>query len=396
MTARFLPYARQTVEDDDIAAVTAALKSDFLTTGPLVEKFETAFATATGATQAVACNSGTAALHLAALAFDLKEGEAAIVPTLTFLATANAVRMTGAEVVFADVDPDTGLLTPQSLAAAIDMAEKRGLRSRAALPVHLNGQVCDMPALAAIAQHYGIVLIEDACHALGEKDIGAAKHSAAACFSTHAVKAITTGEGGVVTTRDTTAAERMRRLRTHGMIRTPADFSSRDLAFDGNEPNPWYYEMLEIGWNYRIPDILCALGLAQLQKLGRFFMRRREIAATYDRLLAPLAPAIRPVPHGAAPHGWHLYAILVDFAALSTTRARFMNALRKEGVGTQVHYMPLHMQPYYRERYGKTKLPGAETYYSQCLSLPLFPAMSDADIARVADTFIKIVNQAPA
>src|SRR5207237_4381675 len=166
-----------TVEDDDIAAVAAALKSDFLTTGPLVEKFEVAFATATGATAAVACNSGTAALHLAALALDLKEGEAAVVPALTFLATANAVRMTGAEVVFADVDPDTGLLTSQSLAAALEMAEKKGMKPRAGLPVHLNGQVCDMPALAAIGRQRGVVLIEDACHALGEKDIGAAKHS---------------------------------------------------------------------------------------------------------------------------------------------------------------------------------------------------------------------------
>ena len=393
MTARFLPYARQTVEDDDIAAVAAALKSDFLTTGPLVEKFEAAFAAATGATQAVACNSGTAALHLAALASDLKEGEAAIVPALTFLATANAVRMTGAEVVFADVDPDTGLLTPQTFAAAIASARNGGLKPRAALPVHLNGQVCDLPALAKIGEQHGIILLEDACHALGEKDVGAAKHSAAACFSTHAVKAITTGEGGVVTTRDSAMAERMRRLRTHGMIRAPVDFSSRDLGFDGNEPNPWYYEMREIGWNYRIPDILCALGLAQLQKLGRLFARRREIAALYDRLLAPLSPAIRPVPHGSAPHGWHLYAILVDFSALGTTRARFMNALRKEGIGTQVHYMPLHLQPYYRERYGKQRLPGAETYYARCLSIPLFPAMHDGDVERVVQALARLVSK---
>jgi len=392
-TACFLPYARQSIDEDDIAAVAAVLRSEFLTTGPLVEKFESAFMQVTGGRQAVACNSGTAALHLATLALDLKAGESAIVPALTFLATANAVRMTGAEVIFADVDSETGLITPQTFAAAIAVAKDKGLKPRAALPVHLNGQVCDLPGLAKIAEEHEIVLVEDACHALGEKDIGSAKYSAAACFSTHAVKAIATGEGGVVTTRDAVMAERMRRLRTHGMIRTPADFLHRDLAFDDSESNPWYYEMHEVGWNYRIPDILCALGLAQLRKLDRFFARRREIAALYDRLLVPLFPTIRPVPHGFAPHGWHLYAILIDFSALGTTRARFMNALRKEGIGSQVHYMPLHLQPYYRERYGEFSLPGAEAYYARCLSIPFFPALRDDDIERVVGSLIQLAHR---
>jgi UDP-4-amino-4,6-dideoxy-N-acetyl-beta-L-altrosamine transaminase len=393
MTDHFLPYGRQTIEDDDIAAVAAALKSDFLTTGPLVEKFETAFARATGADHAVACNSGTAALHLSALALDLKEGEAAVVPALTFLATANAARMTGAEIVFADVDADTGLLTPETLSDAIEKAKKNGLKLRGALPVHLNGQICDMVGLAKIAEQYALTLIEDACHALGEENIGAAKYSAATCFSTHAVKTIATGEGGVATTRDIKIAERMRRFRSHGMIREPEEFSNRELAFDGNMPNPWYYEMKAVGWNYRLPDILCALGLAQLKKLDRFFHRRREIAALYDRLLAPLAPAIRPVPHGQRPHGWHLYVILIDFAVLKTTRARVMNALRNEGIGTQVHYMPLHLQPYYRARYGEMTLPGAETYYARCLSIPFFPAMNNADVERVANAIVKLTRK---
>jgi len=393
MTDRFLPYGRQTIEDDDIAAVTAALRSDFLTTGPLVEKFETAFARATGADHAVACNSGTAALHLSMLALDMKEGDAAVVPALTFLATANAARMTGAEIFFADVDADTGLLTPETLSAAIERAKKSGLKLRVALPVHLSGQVCDMTGLAKVAAQHGLVLIEDACHSLGEKNVGAAKYSAAACFSTHAVKAIATGEGGVVTTRDIKIAERVRRFRSHGMIREPKEFSNRALAFDGNMPNAWYYEMKEIGWNYRLPDILCALGLAQLKKLNRFFQRRCEIAALYDRLLAPLAPMIRPVPHGQRPHGWHLYVILIDFTALKTTRARFMNALRKEGIGTQVHYMPLHLQPYYRARYGEMTLSGAETYYANCLSIPLFPAMNNADVERVSNAIAELTQK---
>jgi UDP-4-amino-4,6-dideoxy-N-acetyl-beta-L-altrosamine transaminase len=392
MTDRFLPYGHQTIEDDDIAAVAAALKSDFLTTGPLVQKFETAFAHATGADHAVACNSGTAALHLSALALDLKEGEAAVVPALTFLATANAARMTGAEIVFADVDTDTGLLTTETLSAAIEKSKKSGFKLRAILPVHLNGQVCDMVGLAKIAEQHGLTLIEDACHALGEKNIGAAKYSAAACFSTHAVKAIATGEGGIVTTRDGKIAQRVRRFRSHGIIREPDEFSSREHAFGDNMPNPWYYEMKEIGWNYRLPDILCALGLAQLKKLNRFFQRRCQIAALYDRLLAPLAPTIRPIPHGQRPHGWHLYVILIDFLALKTTRARFMNALRKKGIGTQVHYMPLHLQPYYRTRYGEMTLPGAETYYANCLSIPLFPAMNNADVERVSNA-ITVLTQ---
>lgn len=388
----FLPYGRQTIDDDDIAAVAAALKSDFLTTGPLVEQFETAFAQATGAKNAVACNSGTAALHLALLALGLKQGDAVVVPAITFLATANVVRMTGAEVVLADVDPETGLLTGETFEAAVVGAKAKGLDLRAAMPVHLNGQVCDMAALSALAARHDIQLVEDACHALGEKEIGAAKNSAAACFSTHAVKAIATGEGGMVVSKDDGVAKAMRRFRNHGMVREPADFTDPQLAFDGNMPNPWYYEMESIGWNYRIPDILCALGIAQLKKLDHFIATRRRLAALYDRLLAPLAPAIRPVPHGDRPHGWHLYVILVDFAALGTTRARFMRALYDAGIGTQVHYIPLHLQPYYRQRYGKLALKGAEHYYARCLSIPLFPAMTDSDVHRVADALKRLVR----
>lgn len=396
MTERFLPYARQTIEDDDIAAVAAALKSDFLTTGPLVERFETAFAAATGATHAVVCNSGTAALHLAALALDLKAGDAAVVPAMTFLSTANAVRMTGAEVVFADVDSDTALLTPETLEAALTRGRSAGQQIRAAFAVHLNGQICDMAGLGAAAKRAGIRLVEDACHALGVSGIGAAGHSAAACFSTHPVKAIATGEGGVVTTGDAEIAARMRRLRTHGMSREAAGFSDRVRGFEDDAPNPWYYEMAEIGWNYRMPDVLCALGLSQLKKLERFAARRRKIAATYGRLLAPLAPVIRPVSRASDPHGWHLYVIHVDFPALGTTRARLIKALHDEGIGSQVHYIPLHRQPYYRRRYGELSLPGAEAYYARCLSIPLFPAMTDADAERVAATLARIARRAAA
>src|SRR5665213_1078213 len=382
---QYLSYGRQSVDEEDIAAVAMALRGEFLTTGPKVEEFESDFARATGAAHTIACNSGTAALHLAALALDLAPGDAAIVPTVTFLATANIVRMAGAEVVFADVDPDTGLLTPDMLCAAIQRATAKGLRPKVALPVHLCGQVCDMTELAAVAGASGIAFIEDACHSLGVANIGATQHSSAACFSTHAVKAITTGEGGVVTTADAAVAARIRRLRNHGIVRDPKAFENRALAFDGADANPWYYEMMEVGWNYRLADVLCALGISQLKKLGNFWRRRVAIASLYDRLLASLAPTLRPVPHGDRPHAWHLYTVLIDFKALGKTRASVMRTLHSQGIGTQVHYIPVHQQPYYRRRYGTFALPGADAFYAGCLSLPIFPAMSDDDVRRDAD-----------
>lgn len=383
MTEPFLPYGRQTIGEDDIAAVAAALRSDYLTTGPLVSRYEEAFAAATGAEHAVVSNSGTAALHLAAMALGLGPGDAAAVPTITFLATANAVRMTGAEVVFADVDPDTGLLTADTLQAALRQAERNGLKVKAAFPVHLTGQLCDMAAIGQVASRHGLKLVEDACHALGAQDVGACHHSFAACFSTHPVKAIATGEGGVTTTANGQAAHRIRALRNHGMIREPSAFQNHARAFDNGEKNPWYYEMQELGWNYRLPDILCALGLSQLTKLSEFQARRAKIAELYDSLFAPLAPRIRPVPRTGAAHGWHLYGVLVDFAAIRVTRADFIRSLAARGVGAQVHYVPVHTQPYYAKRYGKIDLPGAEAYYARCLSLPMYSSLSDRDVERV-------------
>lgn len=390
---RLLPYGRQQIDDDDVAAVTAVLRSDYLTTGPRVEEFERAFADATGAAYAVACNSGTAALHLAVLTCDLGPGDVAIVPAMTFLATANVVRMTGAEVAFADVDADTGLLTVAALKAAHERVKKAGLNVKAVLPVHLNGQLCDMNSISAFCRDNGMLLIEDACHALGVPDVGRAPGSAAACFSTHPVKAIATGEGGVVATVDAGRAVRMRQLRSHGMVRDAVHFRNRELGFEGTAENTWYYEMHEVGWNYRMPDILCALGTSQLKKLAQFHRRRMDIAALYGRLLNPLAPAIRPVPYGERPHGWHLYVVLVDYAALGTTRAKLMKRLRDQGVGTQVHYIPLHRQPYFRDRYGDVSLSGADRYYECCLSIPMFPAMTDADVRHVSDVLMSVVRQ---
>ena len=379
MAPRVLPYGRQTIEDDDIAAVAEALKGDFLTTGPLVERFEQAFAETVGARHAVACVNGTAALHLAMLALDVQPGEAVIAPTITFLATANCARYVGAEVVFADVDPDSGLMTPETLDEAL--GRLGGRRLRAVLPVHLRGDTVDLPRLSAQAAEAGAVLVEDAPHALGStmaygnvaERAGDARHSAMATFSFHPVKTIATGEGGMVTTNDPALAERLRVMRSHGMVR-PA------------EADPWIYEMPEPGFNYRLPDVLCALGLSQLAKLPRFAARRRALAKAYAAALAPLAPAVRI----AARPAWsdpvlHLMCVLIDFAGLGRSRAQVIADLRAKGIGSQVHYIPVHTQPYYRARYGPLSLPGAEAWYARCLSLPLYPGMADGDISRVAE-----------
>jgi UDP-4-amino-4,6-dideoxy-N-acetyl-beta-L-altrosamine transaminase len=374
-----LPYGRQTIEDDDIAAVTAALKADFLTTGPTVDAFETAFAERVGARHAVACANGTAALHLAMLALDVQPQDAVVVPSITFLATANCARYVGAEVVFADVDPDSGLMTPETLAEALARVGDRKLR--AVLPVHLRGDAADLPGLARLAGDAGAVLVEDAPHALGTtmrfgnvtERVGDVRHSAMATFSFHPVKTIATGEGGMVTTNDADLAERLRVMRSHGMVRPPG-------------ADPWWYEMPEPGFNYRLPDILCALGLSQLTKLDRFAARRQALAAAYGDALGPLAPVVRV----AASPAWsepvlHLMCVLIDFEAAGRDRREVVERLRERGVGSQVHYIPVHRQPYYRQRYGELDLPGAEAWYARCLSLPLFPGMADGDVAMVVD-----------
>lgn len=386
---RFLPYGRQAVDDDDIAAVTAVLRGDWLTTGPAVDAFERAFAEATGARHAVSCANGTAALHLAAMAAGLGERDLAIVPSVTFLATANAVRFAGAEVVFADVDAETGLITAGTIDAALArLTVDERARVRAVLPVHLNGQVCAMAPIASAAAQRGWSVVEDACHALGARyddgtPVGGAP-ATLACFSFHPVKTITTGEGGVVTTASDAMAERLARFRSHGMVRDSARFADAGAAFDASgAANPWYYEMPELGYNYRLSDIHAALGLQQLRKLARFTARRAELVARYDALLAPLAPRIRPIGRRpGARSAWHLYPVLVDFAALGIERGALMRRLRERGIGTQVHYIPVHRQPYYRGRYGAIDLPGAEAYYARVLSLPLFVGLTDDEVER--------------
>ena len=387
-----LPYGRQVIDDDDIAAVTSVLRGDFLTTGPAAQEFEQALAGITGAREAVVCGNGTLALHLAALAAGIGPGDTAIVPSLTFLATANCVRYCGGEVLFADVDPDTALMTAQTFRDALETARRTGKRVKAVFPVHLTGQMVDMGQIHAIAADGGITVITDSCHALGSVQngmrAGAGRLEDMAVFSFHPVKTIAMGEGGAVTTNDPALAAHMRRLRSHGMVMRPTDPAYPEQALDeAGAPNPWYYEMPELGFNYRATDMQCALGLSQLRKLDRFIARRRALVALYDRLLEPLAPAILP-PHkvpGCTP-GWHLYAARIDFDALGLSRAMVMNRLATRKVGSQVHYLPVHRQPYYRGLYGDLSLPGADRYYARTLSLPLYPTLTDDDVHYVVET----------
>lgn len=403
MSGRLIPYGRQYLDEADIDAVTQVLRGDWLTQGPSVGWFERAFAEHVGARHAVACANGTAALHLAMLALGIGPGDAVIVPSVTFLATANAARYVGADVAFADVDPDTGLLRRQDAEAALARAQARGWRVRAILPVHLAGQPADMEGLAALAAEHGLVLVEDACHAIGTRltgaegravAIGACDRTAMACFSFHPVKTLATGEGGMVTTNDDALAASLRRHVSHGMTRDEADFTEADAAFGADgKPNPWYYEMPAPGFNYRLTDIQAALGLSQLAKLDRFVAARRTLVAHYDQALAPLAPLLRPAVRvaGAEP-GWHLYPVLVDYPALGMDRSAFMGRLRQQGVGTQVHYIPVHRQPYYLRLYGPLDLPGADGWYRRCLSLPLFAGMAMTDLDRVVQAVTKIVG----
>lgn len=395
MTVPFLPYGRQAIDDDDIAAVAAVMRSDFLTTGPVVDDFEAALSERLGGVNVIACSSGTAALHLTTLALGLGPGDFAIVPAITFLATANAVRYTGADVIFCDVDPLTGLMTADTFAAAL--AQNKDKRIRVALPVHLAGQPADPVGIGTIAARERVAVIEDACHALGTLytsadgkrsiPVGACGDADMATFSFHPVKTIACGEGGAITTESSELAQKLRQFRSHGMTRTAEDFQDSDMGLsEAGTANPWYYEMPEPGFNYRLSDINAALGLSQIGKLDQFIDKRRYLVDLYDQHIANLGPNIQAL--GRVPNcniGWHLYPVLIDFAAAGTTRARLMEDLRAKGIGTQVHYIPVSSQPYYRGLYGKQVFAGAEAYYARTLSLPLFSAMIEDDVARVAD-----------
>lgn len=376
-TLELLPYGRQWIDDDDVAAVVAALRSDYLTTGPSVSAFEEALAEALGAPYAVAISNGTAALHAACAALELGPGDEVLVPAITFLASANCARYVGAEPVFVDVDPDSGLIDVE------DAARRVTSRTRAIVPVDLTGRPADLAGVAALAAKHDLGVIEDAAHSLGatyrDTRVGDGSFAALTTFSFHPVKHVTTGEGGAVTTRDPKLYEALKTFRNHGMVREPQ-------ALTHPSPGPWYYEQQTLGFNYRLTDVQCALGVSQLRKLDRFLAKRRALAARYDAALADVR-WVEPVAVGTADSvsAYHLYAVLIDFEGAGVDRATVMARLREQRVLTQVHYIPVPSQPYYTARGADmAEYPGAQAYYERTLSLPLFPAMELHHVDRVA------------
>jgi len=432
----FIPYGRQWIDEEDIQAVVEVLRSDWLTTGPKVAEFEQAFADYVGAKYAVAVNNGTAALHAAMYALDIGLGDVVILPPMTFVATANAVVFQGGTPVFADVDPDTLLIDPN------EVEDKITPKTKAIVAVDYAGHPCDYDALRTVAAKHDLFLVADACHALGAEYKGSKVGSLAdlTVFSFHPLKHITTGEGGMIVTDNLEFAQKMRTFRNHGIN---TDHRQR------SEQNTWYYEMEDLGYNYRITDIQCALGISQLQKLPKFLKRRCEIAALYDEALADI-PGIEPLglradvltakhfakhqtpgdihsssdamrhvypveslPNGirspfhrgegystGAPcsmpsnHAYHLYVVRLSLSDLTAGRSAIFSDLREMGIGVNVHYIPVHLHPYYRECFGhrEGEYPVSEKLYRQLISLPIYPAMHGQDIGRVVEAVREVVN----
>ena len=379
--ARLLPYGRQTIDDDDVAAVTETLRSDWLTTGPKVVEFERALAAAAGTSDAVAVSTGTAALHAAMYALGVAAGDEVIVTALTFAASANCAAYLGATPVFVDVDPDTLLIDPRQVETHITP------RTKVVVAVDYAGQPCDYEALEAITRNRGVALVDDACHAIGGGYRGRPVGSLAlvSALSFHPVKHVATGEGGAVTTSDPELARRLRLFRNHGIT---SDF--RERAAQG----AFAYEMVDLGYNYRLSDIQCALGITQLAKLRASVARRQAIARQYDEAFSQL-PLVKPLAvRSEVSHAYHLYVVRLEIEALTADRAAIFRALRAEGIGANVHYLPVHLHPYYRNKLGTGRgmCPVAEAAYERILSLPMFPAMTDGDVADVVEAVLKVIS----
>ena len=374
-----IPYGRQSIDEADIAAVVDVLKSDWLTTGPMVERFEAAAAAYVGTAQAVAVSSGTAALHAMMAALEIGPGDEVIVPALTFAATANCVVYQGGVPVFADVDPDTLLISPESVERCLSP------RTRAVIAVDYAGQPCDYAALQSLADRHSIRLLADACHSLGAHFGTQASGSIAlmTAFSFHPVKPITTGEGGMVTTDDERLAAFMRTFRNHGIT---TDARQREQA------GTWYYEMRTPGFNYRISDIQCALGIEQLKKLDGWIDRRSSIAAIYDRAFADHDHVIPVGRQPGSRHAWHLYVVRLP----GGIRRRVYEQMRTDGIGVNVHYIPVHLHPFYRQRFGTGPglCPAAEAAYEDILSLPVHPGLTDDQVQTVIDRLLEAVQPA--
>jgi len=368
-----IPYGHQEITDDDIRAVDEVLRSGWLTQGPAVPRFEDAVAGVCGARHAVAVNSATSALHIACLALDVGPGDLVWTSPITFVASANCARYCGAEVDLVDIDPRTYNMSPVALAEKLAHARARGRLPKVVIAVHFGGQSCDMRQIRALGERYGFRIIEDASHAIGGsylgEPVGNCRYSDIVVFSFHPVKIITTGEGGMLLTQDDLLANRLRLLRTHGITREPAAMVHRP---DGE----WYYEQIELGFNYRLTDLQAALGVSQLARLGDYITRRRVLADRYDSLLAAL-PLVTPWRDPDCNSAWHLYVVRLD-ASMASRRADVFSGLRRDGIGVNVHYIPVYRQPYY-ERLGllRSDFPVAETYYEGALTIPLYPGLGE-------------------
>jgi UDP-4-amino-4,6-dideoxy-N-acetyl-beta-L-altrosamine transaminase len=373
-----IPYGRQSLTEDDIAAVVAVLKSDFLTQGPQVELFEKNFAEYVGAPFAVAVANGTAALHLAAMALQVAPGDRVLVTPNTFVASANCIRFCGGDVEFVDIDPNTFCMDISKLEAKLQ-SKPRGYY-RGLVAVDFAGYAMDFEPIRKLANDHKLWIIEDACHALGAEmqdasltwqRVGNCKYSDVAVFSFHPVKHLATGEGGMITTRSPELYEKLKLLRTHGITRDPKALMKNDGG--------WYYEMQELGYNYRMPDILCALGTSQLKRMDHNIETRRQIAERYFNELASLPIELPRVPENMR-HGYHLFVIQTE------NRKTLYDFLRGKGVFTQVHYIPVHLQPYYIECYGQQSLTIVEKYYQHALSIPMYHSLTSADQKTVIES----------
>jgi perosamine synthetase len=389
-----IPYGKHHIDEKDIQAVVDVLRSGILTQGPIVEQFEQEIARYVGAKYAVAVSSGTAALHLAALAAGVCPQSTLITSPITFVASANAGLYAGGKVAFADIDPQTINMSPESLKANLE----KNSNTRAIVPVHFAGLPCDMPAIKYLADHSKAVVIEDAAHALGAhypdgKKVGSCEYSLMTIFSFHPVKAIAAGEGGMITTNDEAVYRKLLRLRSHGINKLDDVLELPSQAQTNGEVNPWYYEMQELGFHYRITEMQCALALSQFRKLDQFIERRRNLAKKYDVAFAAFKNCRPAQVMGRDFSGHHLYVLRIDFKTIGKSRAKLMNELKDKGIGSQVHYIPVPMQPYYQKQgLSLGDYPNAINYYEEALSIPLFYDLENSQQEHIVAVFRELVG----
>lgn len=383
---RPIPYGRQSISEQDIQAVVDVLRSDWLTQGPAIDRFERTVATYCGAAHAVAVNSATSALHIACLAAGLGPGDTAWTSPNTFVASANCALFCGARIDFVDIDPRTYNMSVEALAKKLETADRAGTLPKVIIPVHFAGQSCDMKRIAELARRYGITVIEDASHAIGgryqDTVVGSCVYSDMAVFSFHPVKIITTGEGGMVVTNRKELASKLARLRSHGITRDPASML-------GEPDGPWYYQQLELGYNYRMTDIQAALGTSQMQRLDEFVSRRHALAKRYDEALRAM-PITLPWQDPDSFSAYHLYVIRLDHTRMMKPHRTVFEGLRQHGIMVNLHYIPVHTQPYYRRMgFSGGDFPEAERYYSEAISLPLYYGLTEQDQDRVIESLRK-------